>query len=213
MYIWCSDASYYFRHDLKRCSGGFGSRVTISRLWVHLTSKRRYFRAYQYRCFGDANCFQWLWWDDLSTPVKVCHYHITAPACLPLFGMCLFIFFPPLAACWERRTTAGRASGGPASESQSWSYQSQVPTPVIRTRWVDGKGHTHRGDPQALLNAFRGNACEQRHLPGSASPAQQNTSLLRHTLLPKPVSTVSLTWGLKRSWNAHLSFLGEKKCC
>lgn len=40
--------------------------------------------------------------------------------------------------------------------------------------------------------------------------SQQNTYLLCHALLLTPLSTASLTWCLKGSYNTHLSLLGGK---
>lgn len=162
--------------------------------------------------FGDANCFKWFWWDDLSTPVKVCHYHINAPDCLRFFGLCSFTS-SPLPTCWECCLAAGRARRGLTSKPQSWSHRSQVPSPVIWKCWVGGKGFSE------LWNTLGCRLCSMHSGGRRVSSAaclglnsQQNTYLVCHALLLTPLSTASLTWCLKGSYNAHLSLLGKKLC-
>lgn len=123
------------------------------------------------------------------------------------------VYSPPLllSTCWECCPAAGRARRGLPSKARSWSHRSQVPSPVIWKCWVGGKGFSE------LWNTLGCRLClvhsGGRWVSSSAClglDSQPNTYLLCHALLITPLSTASLTWSLKRSYNAHLSLLGEK---
>lgn len=194
---------------LKSCDGGFGSHVTtldpeftwLAKDIIYMHSNTRVWRRKLFSMVLMG------WPANTSKGLSLSY------KCSRLFAflwVCLFTS-SPLSTCPECCPAAGRARRGLTSKPQSWSQQPQVPSPVIWKCWGGWKGFSE------LWNTLGCRLCSVhsggRQMSSGAClglNSQQNTYLLCHALLVTPLSTASLTWCLKQSYNAHLSLLGEK---
>lgn len=123
---------------------------------------------------------------DLSPPVAVRHSHLNAPAHLTL----LSTFLPAVPQHW-RPAEASLPSGSGSSPASGAS-------PAAPGAW------------QCCSKRVPSWAGRAARLPAGLQ-AQKSACLLCCTLLLKPVFAASLTWCLKRSYNAHLSVPEKKK--
>lgn len=124
---------------------------------------------------------------DLSTPVAAHHSHLNAP-----------VPFTHLSTFLPHCAPAPKASRGFPSQ---WLQE-------LSSRRCLSSCPRSTAVPFQHVPSWAGRAAR---LPTGLQAQRRCASLLCRTLLLKPVFAASLTWCLKRSYNAHLSVPEEKK--